>query len=200
MPKTLIIEMFFADEQKAIDDMEAVIAAAQAELDEMIEDAEDGSIINDVLSDKGKLKKTDLKAKLKNKTLDADDREVLQKLQTLADRVDEGTKTIKGLRAALDKKARDRYPKLTDDQCIELLLNRKWYSTLVNGIFALYTAVSHRIADRVTELNDRYEQTLPELNALIYGKYENGVKVENGLEDKVKSHLEGWGLYGEGMD
>ena len=194
VPKVLIIELFFAVEQKAIDDMETVIAAAQAELDEMIEDAEDGAIINDVLSDKGKLKKTDLKAKLKDKTLDTEDRIILQELQTLADRVDEGTKTIKGLRTALDKKARSQYPMLTDDQCVELLLNRKWYATLVNGIFSLHTAVSHRIAERVTELSDRYEQTLPELNALIYGKYENGVKVENGLEDKVKSHLERMGF------
>lgn len=183
VPKTLIIEMFFADQQKAIDDMEAVIAAAQAELDEIIEDSEDGSIINDVLSDKGKLKKTDLKAKLKDKTLDTEDREILQKLQILADRVDEGTKAIKGLRTALDKKARDQYPKLTDDQCVELLLNRKWYADLVTGIFALYTAVSHRIADRVTELSERYEQTLPEL--------ENEVTK---LETNVKSHLERMGF------
>ena len=149
----------------------------------MIEDAEDGSIIYDVLSDKGKLKKTDLKAKLKDKTLDAEDRVILQKLQTLADRVDEGTKTIKGLRAALDKKTRGQYPKLTDDQCVELLLNRKWYRTLISGIYALYTAVSHRIAERVTELSERYEQTLPEL--------ENEVTT---LETKVKSHLERMGF------
>lgn len=183
VPKTLIIEMFFAGEQKAIDDMDAVIAMAQAELDEMIEDAEDGSIINDVLSDKGKLKKNDLKTKLKDKTLDADDKAILQKLQTLVDRVDEGTKTVKGLRAALDKKARNQYPKLNDDEIIELLLNRKWYRSLVNGIFALYIAVSHCIAERVTELNERYENTLPNLEKEVAQ-----------LESKVKSHLERMGF------
>ena len=183
VPKALIIEMFFADEQKAIDDMETVIAAEQAEMDGMIEEADDGSIINDVLSDKGKLKKTELKAKLKEKMLDADDKAVLTVLQTLVTRVDEGTKTVKDLRAALDAKARAHYPKLTGDQCLELLLNRKWYGTITSGIYALYNAVSHRISDRVTKLNERYEQTLPALEKDVAR-----------LEGKVKSHLERMGF------
>jgi type I restriction enzyme M protein len=183
VPKALVIEMFFAAEQKAIDDMETVIEAAQAELDEMIENAEEDSVINDVLKDNGNIDKPGLKKKLKDKELDADDKAVLQALQTLVTRVDEGTKTLKDLRAALDKKTRGQYSKLTDGQCVELLLNRKWYRTIVNGIYALYTAVSHRIADRVMELNERYEVTLPALEAEVAQ-----------LENKVKSHLERMGF------
>jgi len=63
---------------------------------------------------------------------------------------------------------------------MELLLNRKWYHAITGGIYALYTAVSNRIADRVNELGSRYERTLPELEA----------EVED-LEGKVKSHFEG---------
>ena len=66
---------------------------------------------------------------------------------------------------------------------MELLLNRKWYRTIENGIFGLYTAVCHSIADRVAELNERYEQTLPQLES----------EVEQ-LESKVKSHLERMGF------
>jgi type I restriction enzyme M protein len=183
VPKALVIEMFFAAEQKAIDDMETVIEAAQAELDEMIENAEEDSVINDVLKDNGNIDKPGLKKKLKDKELDVDDKAILQALQTLVTRVDEGTKTLKDLRAALDKKTREQYPKLTKDQCVELLLNRKWYRTIVNGIYALYTAVSHHITDRVTELNERYEQTLPQVAEEV-AKY----------EVKVKSHLERMGF------
>ncbi|OPY56602.1 MAG: putative type I restriction enzymeP M protein [Pelotomaculum sp. PtaU1.Bin035] len=183
VPKALVIEMFFSAEQKVIKDTDTVIAAAQAELDEMIENAEEDSVINDVLKDNGNLDKAGLKKKLKEKTLDTDDMTVLQKLSDLVVRVDEGTKTLKDLRAALDKKVREQYAKLTDDQCLELLLERKWYSTLVNGIYALYTAVSHRISDRVRELNERYEQTLPALEAEVAQ-----------LETKVKSHLERMGF------
>jgi type I restriction enzyme M protein len=183
VPKALIIEMFFATEQKAIDDMGTVIAAAQAELDEMVENAEEDSAINDVLKDNGNIDKPGLKKKLKDKELDADDKAVLQALQTLVIRIDEGTKVLKDLRTTLDKKAREQYPKLTYDQCVELLLNRKWYRTIISGIYALYAAVSHRISDRVIELNERYEQTLPALEAEVAQ-----------LEGKVKSHLERMGF------
>lgn len=183
VPKALVIEMFFATEQKAIDDMENVIAAAQAELDEMVENAEEDSAINDIVKDNGNIDKPGLKKMLKDKELDADDKAVLQALQTLVTRIDEGTKALKDLRAALDRKTREQYPKLTDDQCLELLLNRKWYCTIVNGIYSLYTAVSHRISDRVTELNERYAQTLPALEAEV-----------TLLEIKVKSHLERMGF------
>ncbi len=183
LPKTLIIEMFFADEQKAINDAETVIAAAQAELDEMIESADEESIICEVLKDNGKLDKAGLKKKLKSKELESDDKAVLQQLQNLVTRVDEGTKMVKGLRAALDKKARDKYPKLTNKQIFELLLNRKWYRALVLGIFDLYMAVSHAITERVTELADRYENTLPQLETDV-----------DEFETKVKSHLERMGF------
>lgn len=178
LPKTLIIEMFFADEQKAINDAENVIALAQAELDEIIENAEEDSIIHEVLKDNGNIDKAGLKKKLKNQELELEEKTVLQQLQDLLTRVDEGTKTVKELRAALDKKTRDKYPKLTDKQIFELLLNRKWYRALVSGIYNLYTAVSHRIAERVTELADRYENTLPQLEADV-----------DEFEIRVKSHL-----------
>jgi type I restriction enzyme M protein len=183
VPKALVIEMFFSAEQKAIDDTETIIAAAGAELDEMIENAEDDSVINDVLKDNGNIDKPGLKKKFKDKALAADDRKVLHILSVLVVRVDEGTKTLKDLRAALDKKTREQYVKFTDDQCMELLLNCKWYRSLVSGVYALYTAVSRRIAERVTELADRYEWTMRELETEAYK-----------LESKVKSHLERMGF------
>jgi len=183
LPKALVIEMFFAAEQKAIDDADTVIAAAQAELDEMIEGAEDGSIIYDVLKDKGDVAKGELKKKLKDKELDDEDRAVLQKLNDLMTRVDEGTKTVKGFRAALDQKARDQYAKLTDKQILELLLDRKWYRSILSGVYALYNAVSHSISSRVTELADRYEKTMPQIGAEVAE-----------LESKVKYHLERMGF------
>jgi type I restriction enzyme M protein len=167
VPKALIIEMFFSAEQRAIDDLETVIAAAQAELDEMIENVEEDSVIGEMLKDNGNLDKPGLKKKLKDKELEADDKAVLKNLQILVTRVDDGTKALKELRAALDKKVRAQYPKLTNDQCLELLLERKWYRSLISGVFALYMSVSHSIATRDTELAERYEKTLPELEAEV---------------------------------
>ena len=90
---------------------------------------------------------------------------------------------MKHLRSLLDKKVRQQYAKLTDDQCLELLLERKWYHTLVTGVYDLYTTVCHRIAERVTELSDRYGRTMPELESEV-----------TELESRVKSHLERMGF------
>lgn len=181
--KALIKEMFFSAEQKAIDDADDAIAAMQAEQEEMIENAGEDSIISEVLKDNGSLDKPGLKKKLKDKELEACDKAVLQKLQDLVTRADEGAKAVKALRTTLDQKAREQYEKLTDGEIMELLLNRKWYQSLMSGIYALYTAVSHRITERVAELADRYEKPMPQLEAEV-----------TELELRVKSHLERMGF------
>lgn len=99
--------------------------------------------------------------------LEPDDKAVFQELQNLVTRVDDETRKLKDLRVALDVKVRGQYPKLTDDQCVELLLERKWYRSLFDGVFALYTSVSHSIATRNMELAERYEKTLPELESEV---------------------------------
>lgn len=246
--KNLVIEMFFAHEQKAIDELEDIILLAQSELDEIIENAEDDSIINDILSDNGKIKKTDLKNKMneirlsitndeieallsilnsslpkkkevkafikenplcikavtetgtitatsiKNRISEirenaevpesyAEDYAELMTLQEKQTLVDESDKVLKGLRAALDTKARARYSELKDDECIELLLVRKWYRSLISGIFSLYMSVSHKITTRDLELAERYEKTLSQLEA----------EVED-YASRVKGHLERMGF------
>jgi type I restriction enzyme M protein len=156
VPKALVIEMFFSAEQKAIDETETVISGKQAELDlllEMDEELSEHEVPPDI--------EIDL---LKN--------EIRQK-----------ARIVKELKSALDKRIREKYPKLTDAECLELLLERKWYAALVSGIYALYETVNHRIADRIAELTERYEVTLPALEAEV-----------TELESKMKSHLERMGF------
>ena len=76
---TLLFVKYVSDKYK-IDDTETIIAAAQAELDEMIENADEDSVINDVLKDSGNLDKAALKKALKDEALEDDDRKVLQSL------------------------------------------------------------------------------------------------------------------------
>ena len=64
-----------------------------------------------------------------------------------------------------------------------LLVNRKWFDSIFTGIADLYSAISHRLKNRIIELAERYENTLPELE-----------KDTDGYETKVKSHLERMGF------
>ena len=185
IPRQVIRDCFFRAEQQAIADTEDVIAAKESELAELIENAEDGAITNETLNDKGELVKGKLKAemkKLKGKESSEDFME-LSALSDLQDKIDEFTKILKQMRVELEEKECGKYPVLTDDEVIELLVNQKWFGSVVAGIEQLYRAVSQGISARVTELADRYEQTLPELEKDV---------VE--LESKVKSHLERMGF------
>jgi len=87
------------------------------------------------------------------------------------------------LNTALDEACKVKYAELTIDEIKELLVNRKWYYTIFEGIKSLYVTTSHEIAGRVSELAERYEDTLPSLESDV-----------ESYETKVKAHLERMGF------
>ena len=97
----------------------------------------------------------------------ADDYEELKKAFELAQRSEESTKLIKEMDKSLDEKARERYASLTDDEIKELLVDKKWYYAIGKEIIDLYTAISHKLAERITKLSKRYELTLTDLDSQI---------------------------------
>ena len=90
---------------------------------------------------------------------------------------------VKDLNKALDEKCRARYDSLTHEEILELLVNKKWFDSIFFGIADLYAAISHHLTNRIIELAERYEDTLPELD-----------KETTEYEAKVKSHLERMGF------
>ena len=249
IPKSIIADYFFAEERDAISAAEDIIAQTEAELAELIENADEESLLNELAED-GKVKKKDVDDKLteirsvvtspaieslqkmlevwstitrkKDYTVYVDnhplcmeaytekgtisktsilyaikllqskapvpesyreDVPMLEKAVELMDKISEYTSLVKGMSEALDKKCRDQYEKLTEEEIIDLLVNRKWFNNIYDGIDGLYTALSRYLAARIITLVERYEKTLPEL-----------IKSADDLEAKVKSHLERMGF------
>lgn len=112
-----------------------------------------------------------------------DDVNQLRQALDLCGKVSGYNKVVKDLSKALDEKCRSRYEMLTDEEIIDLLVNRKWFDSIFTGIADLYAAISHRLTSRIVELSDRYEDTLPDLE-----------KDTADYEAKVKSHLERMGF------
>ena len=248
MPKDIIVNEFFSEEAKAIQAAEIIVADSEAQIEEITEGAEDGSLLKDVIDDDDKLtkalkreiekirdkietdeltelkellkklpmmKKKELEAYVKDHPLcefsrndkgnicktsiiarigviretapvpesEAEDYEQLITLQRLIEKNSEQKKIVKGLRAALDDKIKTRYTTLSIDEIKELVVNKKWYYSIYHGIDTLYEAVSHRMTDRILELAERYEDTLPALETSV-----------SSYEAKVKSHLERMGF------
>lgn len=112
-----------------------------------------------------------------------DDVDQLKAALELTDKISEYNKTVKGMQDALDKECRAKYSDLTDEEILDLLINKKWFNSIYDGISDLYAGISHKLTERIVELSNRYEHTLPELE-----------KDVDELEASVKSHLEGMGF------
>ena len=120
---------------------------------------------------------------LKKTAPESEEYRILCEYAELCSKVKEYTTLVKDLNIALDESCRAKYAELTIDEIKELLVNRKWYYTIFEGIKALYVTTSHEIAGRVAELAERYEDTLQSLESKV-----------NSYEAKVKSHLERMGF------
>ena len=90
----------------------------------------------------------------------------------------QAAKKLKELEADLERKEREKYPVLTLDELKDLIVDSKWKQAVGGCVSALFTAVSNRLAERVIELAERYEQTWDELDA-----------EGDALEKAVKGHL-----------
>lgn len=187
LPKSLIEKVFFAAERKAIDDAQAVAEETQSRLDELVEDQTgDEGYLKDHLNDKDKVDGKAVAARLKDlKKVDPNGEEytVLKQYTDLSDAVSQQNKLVKELNALLEEKVKVKYALLTDEEILELLVNRKWYYSIFEGIKALYVTASHNMANRIIELAERYEYDLPYL-----------AKEAELLEAKVKAHLERMGF------
>ena len=187
IPKTLIEATFFANERAKIDEAQAVCDETQSRLDELVEEhTTEGGVLVDYLNDKDAIDAKAVNAKIKElKKTEPDNEEltILCAYSELCDKVKKFTKIVKELNTALDNECKTKYAELTIDEIKELLVNRKWYYTIFDGIKSLYVTTSHEIAGRISELAERYENTLPSLES----------EVES-YEAKVKAHLERMGF------
>lgn len=187
IPKTLIEATFFANERAKIDEAQAVCDETQSRLDELVEEhTAEGGVLVDYLNDKDAIDAKAVNAKIKElKKTEPDNEEltILCAYSELCDKVKKFTKIVKELNTALDNECKAKYAELTIDEIKELLVNRKWYYTIFDGIKSLYVTTSHEIAGRISELAERYENTLPSLES----------EVES-YEAKVKAHLERMGF------
>ncbi len=187
IPKSIVECAYFAEERRKIDEAQSVVDMTQDMLDELVEqETGDEGYLRDYLNDKDKIVDKPLKARLKEVKKyapDGEECEILSRYVELADKVKKYSKLVKDLNIALDKMLREKYGKLSVEEIKELLVNRKWYYSVFDGISALYDSASRDMANRISELADRYENTLPELEQSV-----------EDYEAKVKAHLERMGF------
>ena len=191
IPKRLIIDYFFKDERDAIKRLEANLERIVEAQDTMREEhGDDDGLFCEVWVKKGKseedtITKESVKARLKEIEDSSDDREeftVLERYLGLLNTETTMKRSVKMAKESLECIVFVQYSKLTLPQIKELVIEKKWCYDLFDRIDAHYSAIAHRLSARVSELAERYETPLPELEKSV-----------TEYESKVKKHLERMG-------
>ncbi len=183
VPKGLIVDAYFAEDQEAIDQLEAEFDSLSAKLDELEEEhgGEEGAF-----ADLDKINKACVTAQLKEIKGDKDAKEEVAALKAwlkLKGQEADVKKRLKDAEAALDEAAHDKYPELSEKEVKSLVVDDKWMTTLDEAIHGEMDRVSQELTRRVKELAERYETPLPTMTNRVAE-----------LQVKVNRHLETMGF------
>ena len=187
IPPELIVARYFADEQVAVEALQAKQEAAGRALEEFVEEhiGEEG-LLEDAVNDKGKITKSGVMERLKAIRYEPDsdeERDTLKQCRALIEADAEAAKAVKAAQARLDEQVLARYGTLTEAEIKTLVVEDKWFASIRVAIEGEVQRLTYQLTGRVKELEERYACPLPEL--------ERGVKM---LGDKVEGHLKRMGL------
>lgn len=172
IPKQIVLDAFFALEQKEIEKAEEKLSQTESEFEEFIENnSDENGYFTDYMGDDEKIdsKKITSRVKLltKEKKTQNEEYKILNNYVDYESSIKSQKKHITELKKVLDDNCRNRYETFTDAEIKDLLVNRKWYKAIDDGIQNLYITVANHLTKRIVELYERYENTLPELNTKL---------------------------------
>jgi type I restriction enzyme M protein len=160
IPKSLILNRYFAQEQEAINQLTAEMESITARISELEEEhgGEDG-----MFSELDKVNKANVAARLREIKGEKDSKEeaaVLADWLDLNEKEADLKKRLKQAESALDAQAYTKYPKLTESEIKALVVDDKWLAALEATAHGEMDRVSGQLTRRVKELAERYGAAL----------------------------------------
>ena len=183
IPENLVIDKYFYEEKAAIESLEAEkdeITRQKEEFEE--ENSGEEGYLEEIKNEKGNITKGSLKNRIKEIKDDpesVEELEVLEAYLKLVEDESDANKNVKDAMKALDKKVNEKYKALTEDEIKTLVVDMKWIPYIVREVNSEMDRVSHRLASRIKELAERYDETLSRLEDEVKSY---SVKVEKHLE------------------
>lgn len=186
IPKELIVDRYFKEDNEVILEMESKKDKIIGLQEEMFEEysGDDGLLI-EVISD-NKISKKSITARIKEIKGIADyidELEVLNKYLDLMDQASKIDKNIKANNQELDKKIIQKYSELSIDEIRNMVVFDKWIKTLIKKLEELLDNISQILSGTIIELTENYKFPVTKIN--------NEVKQ---LEDNVEQHLKRMGF------
>ncbi|NLM62862.1 MAG: type I restriction-modification system subunit M [Mollicutes bacterium] len=187
IPEELVINKYFAEEKEAIEKLELEKDEFTRKKEEFEEEhsGEDG-VLEELKNDKGNITKGSLKDRIKEIKNDPDfedELEILNQYLSIIDLEAQANKKIKAAIKELDKKVIEKYKDLTEVEIKSLVVDDKWMPSIISEVNGEMERISHRLASRIRELAERYEEPLPQIE-----------KEVDKLAGKVEEHLKRMGF------
>jgi type I restriction enzyme M protein len=170
IPRTILINVFFAPQQKKIDDLQAELSIVEQAIDEQKEEQTvEGGLLEEINEgDEGKVKITakKLASWLKENGKDPEYAEAVtaaKAYQNLLTRQSDLKTKIKQAEEDLNALLCTKYSALTEAEVKSLVVDDKWITALRSSVEGELNRVSQTLTSRIRVLADRYVVPLPTL-------------------------------------
>ncbi|MCZ8088703.1 MAG: N-6 DNA methylase [Rhodobacteraceae bacterium] len=164
IPPHLITARFFPDLKQALDDATGQAEELGREIEELAEEhGAEGDLLEEVMSDTGKLTAGGVKARLKDRTIEPEEKALLKRVAALFEDEAEAKKAAKDAEAKLTEAVLKKYPTLTMGEIQTLVVQDKWLTDITTAIGAEVEARTETLTARVRVLTERYGRTLPQI-------------------------------------
>jgi type I restriction enzyme M protein len=183
VPKSLIVARYFAEQQVAVAGLELELEGIAARM-ARLEDEHGGD--EGLFSELENVNRANISARLKEIKSDKeakDEADALNAWLKLADNEASRRSALKGAESHLDGAALAIYPTLTEADIKTLVIDDKWLAALAAAIHREMDRVGKALAQRVLDLAERYETSLPNTRDQV-----------TALDEAVDQHLERMGF------
>ncbi len=175
IPPQLVIDRYFAEEQRAIEALEAEREAVKQRQDELQEEhGDEEGLLSEVMNDRGNVTKS--AAQLDPEA--ADEYALLTELLGLMDKDTALGRRIRDAQKGLEARVSAKTKALSQAEVRLLVVDDKWLAALVAQVRMELERISQALTRRITELADRYAEPLPEIETEV-----------DALSAKVAEHL-----------
>jgi type I restriction enzyme M protein len=180
IPPSLMIAKYFANEKAVLDALEIEKESIDAQLAEL---EEEHSCDEGYFADFDKVNKGTVTKRLKELSKaqqDDEEKEVMTQYLALVENQGKLNAEIKQLAETLDRKALEKYKKLSNEEVKNVVVEAKWLTAIESAINGEMERISQSLTSRVKELIDRYKKPFPEI----------GEELKQ-LEVKLDAHYQG---------
>ena len=179
LPVDCIVDEYFSTEKEKIAFLEEKLLSTETNLNELVEEYSDSYLDASNYAD-NKLNKGNVQKRLK--IAEGKEAKILQEYINHSNIIAGYKKQLKDNNSDLLEQVLQKYTSLSEEE-IKKLVTNKWLVAFGNRLASEIQQVSQSLNSQLESLEERYEQTLPEIN-----------KEVDLLETKVMQHLEKMGF------